>query len=56
MAIEIADEDGETTMIDSVQDFTDKQAGHAYYTLDGRRVENPTNGIYIVNGKKVAIK
>lgn len=56
MAIEIANEDGETTMIDSVQDFTDKQADHAYYTLDGRRVENPTNGIYIVNGKKVAIK
>ena len=24
-----------------------------YYTLDGRRVENPSNGIYIVNGKKV---
>lgn len=56
MAIEIAGDDGETTMIDSVQDFTDKQADHAYYTLDGRRVENPTNGIYIVNGKKVVIK
>ena len=27
-----------------------------YYTLDGRRVENPSNGIYIVNGKKVVIK
>jgi len=56
MAIEIANEDGETTMIGSVQDFTDKQTDHAYYTLDGRRVENPTNGIYIVNGKKVVIK
>ena len=56
MAIEIADEDGETTMIGNVQDFTDKQTDHAYYTLDGRRVENPTNGIYIVNGKKVVIK
>lgn len=56
MVIEIANEDGETTMIGSVQDFTDKQTDHAYYTLDGRRVENPTNGIYIVNGKKVAIK
>lgn len=56
MAIEIANEDGETTMIGNVQDFTDKQTDHAYYTLDGRRVENPTNGIYIVNGKKVVIK
>ena len=56
MAIEIADEDGETTMIGSVQDFTDKQTDHAFYTLDGRRVENPKNGIYIVNGKKVVIK
>ncbi len=56
MAIEIADEDGETTMIGNVQDFTDKQTDHAYYTLDGRRVENPTSGIYIVNGKKVVIK
>ena len=26
------------------------------YTLDGRRVENPTKGIYIMNGKKVVIK
>ena len=27
-----------------------------YYDLGGRRVENPTNGIYIVNGKKILIK
>ena len=26
------------------------------YTLDGRRVENPTKGLYIINGKKVVIK
>ena len=26
------------------------------YALDGRRVENPTKGIYIMNGKKVVIK
>jgi hypothetical protein len=26
------------------------------YDLMGRRVENPTQGIYIVNGKKVVIK
>ena len=27
-----------------------------YYDLQGRRVENPSNGIYIVNGKKVWVK
>ena len=26
------------------------------YDLSGRRVNNPTNGIYIINGKKVIIK
>ena len=27
-----------------------------YYTLDGRRVAEPTKGIYIINGKKVILK
>ena len=27
-----------------------------YYNLNGQRVHNPKNGIYIVNGKKVIIK
>ena len=28
-----------------------------YYTIDGRRVEQPTQqGVYIVNGKKVVLK
>jgi hypothetical protein len=26
------------------------------YNLSGQRVENPTKGLYIVNGKKVIIK
>lgn len=26
------------------------------YDLSGRVVENPTNGIYIINGKKISIK
>lgn len=30
-------------------------AGKTIYDLSGRRVENPTNGLYIVNGKKVFI-
>lgn len=32
------------------------EAGGVYYDLQGRRVENPANGIYIVNGKKVLVK
>ena len=27
-----------------------------YYDLSGRRVEHPTKGVYIVNGKKVVIR
>jgi len=27
-----------------------------YYDLQGRRVMNPTRGLYIVNGKKVILK
>ena len=26
------------------------------YDLNGRAVENPTNGIYVVNGKKIRVK
>ena len=29
---------------------------NVYYDLMGRRVMNPTNGVYIVNGKKVVVK
>lgn len=44
---------GETTFIDAteVEDF----ATGACYDLSGRRVANPTKGIYIVNGKKVIL-
>ncbi len=46
--------DGETTGIVNVKGeaITNSQ----YYTLDGRRVAEPTKGIYIVNGKKVVVK
>lgn len=33
-----------------------KPTDNQYYDLQGRRVENPTRGIYIQNGKKVIIK
>ena len=29
---------------------------NVYYDLSGRRVMNPTKGLYIVNGRKVIIK
>jgi hypothetical protein len=29
---------------------------NVYYDLNGRKVENPTSGIYIINGKKVFVK
>ncbi len=47
-------EGGETTGIGNVNRET--ITNNQYYTLDGRRVENPSNGVYIVNGKKVVIK
>lgn len=46
------DEDGIVTTINAAEtdlDFAPK----AYYDLNGRRVDNPTKGVYVVNGKKV---
>ena len=34
----------------------DVNADAVFYDLQGRRVQNPTKGLYIVNGKKVIIK
>ena len=48
-------EDGsETTGIDAIEHGT-LNIEH-YYDLQGRRVAQPTKGLYIVNGKKVVIK
>ena len=44
---------GGTTAIDKVVTGVND---NIYYDLSGRRVENPTRGIYIVNGKKRLIK
>ena len=44
---------GPTTEIDSNQVEVHKEV--IYYDLMGRRVLNPENGIYIVNGKKVVL-
>ena len=39
-----------------VETIANGQQQTAIYDLQGRRVENPTKGIYIVNGRKVVIK
>jgi hypothetical protein len=45
---------GETTSIEGLKNGRIEEL--KFYDLNGRRVENPTKGIYIVNGKKVVIK
>ena len=46
----------ETTEIDEMEAAGNGQQEAYIYDLQGRRVLNPTNGMYIVNGKKVVIK
>ena len=52
--IRLAGEQGGTTEIESSE--LDAQGSQLIYDLQGRRVLNPTKGIYIVNGKKVIVK
>ena len=49
-------EDGGTTGIETIENSKHSTDDGVYYDLQGRRVENPTRGVYIVNGKKVVIK
>ena len=41
---------------DSIETIANENAAPVVYDLLGRRVDNPTSGIFIVNGKKVVIK
>ena len=43
------------TGIDEIE-VRDARTDHQFYDLSGRRVMNPTKGLYIVNGKKIIIK
>ena len=52
-SVRIRFDEGETTDIDEIPAQT---AERAIYDLQGRVVDNPTSGIYIINGKKVIIK
>jgi len=47
--------DNVITAITSVEK-SEANNSHDIYTLDGLKVKNPRNGVYIVNGKKVVIK
>ena len=55
LTITFDDENGETTAIKGVeaQKFMEN---NKFYNLNGQEVQNPTKGLYIVNGKKVIIK
>lgn len=56
IGIDFNGEEGDiTTGIDNPESTNDNQEP-VIYDLQGRRVVNPTKGIYIVNGKKVVIK
>ena len=46
---------GVATGIESI-DHSPLSIDHYYYDLQGRRVEHPTKGLYIVNGRKVVVE
>lgn len=51
--------DGTTAIMDVLQDDVKQQLVQedgVYYTLQGTRVQNPTKGLYILNGKKIIVK
>jgi hypothetical protein len=50
--------DGEVTAIGTISTKTGEGTidNEAVYSLDGRRVMNPTKGVYVKNGHKVVIK
>lgn len=60
IGVEYVDLDGTTSIenvtIDGDGSIDFSQQDGVYYDLSGRRVERPTAGIYIVNGKKVLVK
>ena len=53
-ALSIRFDNGLTTDIEDIEEGAWEE--NTYYDLQGRKVANPSNGIYIINGKKVFIK
>ena len=54
-SLSIRFDNGTTTDIEEIENESVCEQ-NVYYDLQGRKVVNPTNGIYIINGKKVFIK
>ena len=50
-SVKVRFDDGTTTEIDEVKEQTEENK--TFYDLQGREVENPIKGIYIIDGKKV---
>ena len=48
-------DDNNTTSISTIANSQEPTA-NSYYDLQGRRVAQPSKGLYIVNGKKVVVK
>lgn len=48
--------DGEATALTEIQSTENKELKSGVYDLQGRRVNTPTKGLYILNGKKVHVK
>lgn len=51
--------DGTTAILNVISDKVDTgnvREDGVYYTLQGTRVQNPSKGLYILNGKKVIVK
>ncbi len=48
--------DDGTTNIDPLSASDTDESNAAYYNLQGQRVDNPTKGLYIRNGRKIVIK
>lgn len=54
ISLVLNDEDEDATSIHDMEESGENNA--VYYNLNGQRVEAPTRGIYIKNGKKVLVK
>lgn len=55
-ATSLAIKRGDATSITDIVPENDADKAPVYYDLMGRRIDNPTKGIYIVNGKKVLVR
>ena len=51
----VGDEENEGDETNIENSVLEAQGSQLIYDLQGRRVENPTKGIYIVDGKKVIL-